>query len=269
MKHMFGKFGFVHRRLWRENRLYQASLLCGPAPLLGCVVAAGLWAAGIGGLMQRYGTQPSWAIPQKVDLWNTSGGTPQAVKPAEPLPKLDEAGHLIGYKTGWRMTTGKLDVRPGYNVNIDGKPLTAFSLDDSSLDMARIMAEGPKLPLYAGEGGGLFVVRTAGIYTLTLRFDRPAAQPADCLERLGFGPHRIISNVDTDVIRDVSKTFNSARFDLQPGLYSIAWAFSCWHDQAVTAPGRLTLLVGHPGETASLPARPDDIVQRDAIKPLN
>jgi hypothetical protein len=269
MRLFFSKLGFVHRHLWSRNRLYQASILAGTAPLVGGLLAAAIWVASHGGFGGRHQALPHWAKPEPQDVWKTAEGAPPVVQPSLPLPPIDDTGALAGYKPGWRMTTRQLDVNAGYEVNIDSTPLTAFSLEESKLDLARVITERPKVPLYVATGSSLLAIRTAGIYTLSLRFDRPAAQPADCLMRLGFGPHRVISNVEISIINDVSKTFDAARFDLQPGLYSIAWAFTCWHDHAVVAPGSLTLLIGHPGEQGLLPARADDIVQRDALKPSN
>ncbi len=100
-----------------------------------------------------------------------------------------------------------------------------------------------------------------------VRWRTPAGRVADCLVRLGFGPHRIVSNLEVGIADDVSKAFDAARFDLQPGLYLIGWAYGCWHDQEVTGPGRMVLLIGHPGERTLQPARPDDIVRAERIEP--
>jgi hypothetical protein len=116
-------------------------------------------------------------------------------------------------------------------------------------------------------GSGFLAASTAGIYALSVRLERPAGRAANCLARLAFGQHRIVSNLQIDIIKDMAKSFDASRFDLKPGLYPISWAFGCWHDQDVIGPGQLTLLVGHPGETSLLPARDGDIVRLERPKP--
>lgn len=152
------------------------------------------------------------------------------------------------------------------DVDVKTTPLTAFSLDGSTVDVAQIIAGGPKVSLYVGLGRGFLAIRTAGVYALTLRLERPAGPSADCLTRLGFGPHRVVSMLNIGFGNDV-KTFEAPRFDLQPGLYPIGWAFGCWHEHEVVGPGRITLLVGHPGDPTPLPARADDIVRQERIGP--
>lgn len=269
MRLFFGKLGFVHQHLWSRNRLYQASILAGPAPLVGGLLAAAIWLASHGGFGGQHRALPPWAKPEHVDLWNTAGGAPPVVAPTVPLPQTDAAGGLVGFKPGWRMATQRIDLRSGYDVNVDSTPLTASPLSGAKVEMAQIIAQAPKVPLYAGTAQGFLAVRTAGVYALSARFDRPPAEPADCLIRLAFGPHRVTSNIEISVFNDVSKTYEEARFTLEPGLYSIGWAFTCWHDQTVTAPGSLTILVGHPDEPKPMPARTDEIVHREAASPSN
>ena len=262
MNRFFAKLGFVHRQLWNGNRLYQLSVLAGPAPLLGAILAGALWAAGLSTASSRH-PPPPWATPEPRDVWNSTDGPVQSVTPRAPLPPADAAGGVAGYKPGWRLATQRIEVRPGYDVNVETAPLTAVTLDGARIEMDRIIASGPKQGLYAGVAQAQLAIRAAGIYTLSLRFERPPAEPADCLMRLGFGQHRVVSNLDISVINQVTKTFDGTQFELQPGLYPIGVAFSCWHDQNVTAPGSLTLLIGHPGDQKPLPARPDDIVRRE------
>ncbi|HUB44623.1 MAG TPA: hypothetical protein VMB73_06525 [Acetobacteraceae bacterium] len=130
--------------------------------------------------------------------------------------------------------------------------------------MAQIMQRGPADGLFVGAGVGFLAVRTAGIYVISARLDRPAAPAANCLVRTGFGPHRITSSLDLGIHNDLSRHFEAARFDLQPGLYRIGWVFGCWRGRDVTGPGKMTMLVGHPGETGLEPARADDIVRPDS-----
>jgi len=175
-------------------------------------------------------------------------------------------GRLAGYELGWRVTTTPIQISSTMDVDVKTTPLTAFSLEGLTVDVAQIFAGGPKVSLYAGLGQGFLAIRTAGVYTLTLRLERSAGPSADCLTRLGFGPHRIVSTLNIGFGNDV-KTFEAPRFDLQPGLYPIGWAFSCWHGHEVVGPGRITLLVGHPGDPTPLPARSADIVRQERIEP--
>lgn len=165
------------------------------------------------------------------------------------------------------MTANSARVNPTMDVTVSPSPLTGFLLDGPRIEVAQLMAQKPEAPLYVGVGSGLLAVRTAGIYAVTARLERPAGPVAQCLTRLGFGPYRIVSNFGVDMVSDIATTFNVARFDLQPGLYPIEWAFGCWHEGAETALGRLTVLIGHPGEPAPVLARADDIVRPRRTSP--
>jgi len=112
-----------------------------------------------------------------------------------------------------------------------------------------------------GVGTALLVARTAGVYSLTARLERPAGQSAECLSRVGFGQHRVVSSLDINLVDDIAKTFEPVRFELTPGLYRLQWAFGCWEGQQESRTGALTILVDHPGEPAPRPARPGDFVQ--------
>jgi hypothetical protein len=96
---------------------------------------------------------------------------------------------------------------------------------------------------------------------LSARFERPSGVAANCLVRLGLGGRRILSTLNVDVVRTISRSYPPAWFDLRPGLYPIGWVFGCWHDNAVIGPARLTILIGHPGETMLSPARPEDVIR--------
>jgi hypothetical protein len=265
----FGKLGFVHRQLWTGNPLYRLSVLAGPAPLLGALVAGALWAAGVGGGAAGRPALPRWATPDPNDKWNSADGPIRSVKPRAPLPLVDGKGNLAGYKPGPRLVTNPIQVQGSFDVNVENKVLTAVPYDGARLDMDRIIASGPKQGLYVGVADGILVIRTAGVYTLTLRHERAPAQPASCVERLGFGGHRVISNLDLSLYNQVDTTFQGAQFELEAGLYPIGWAYGCWHEQAETAPGSLSLMIGHPGEAHPLPAQPDEIVHREGETPAN
>ncbi|HXT80886.1 MAG TPA: hypothetical protein VN702_15080 [Acetobacteraceae bacterium] len=261
MSRFFGKLAFIHRRLWQRDGLYSASLLLGPAPIFGCAAAAALWLALHGGKHPP----PAWAVPHGSIVSGAPDGEPKTVQPSRPLPALEADGTLAGYEAGWVATTHPIAVSATLDVDVKRTALTAFPLDGASFDMGQIIKGGLAGSLYVGEGAGFLAVRMAGVYALSARIERPAGPRADCLIRLGFGSGRIVSNLELAVVRDLARSFDAARFDLQPGLYRIGWAFGCWHDQTVVGPGRMTLLVGHPGDRTLLPARPDDIVRPKRI----
>jgi hypothetical protein len=266
MNHLFRKLDFIHRRLWRQNGIYRAAVLFGPAPLLGCLLTVTAW-----GLVQEIGRltyqPPRWAVPHASATRSNADGRPQTLEPAMPLPPVGADGGFAGYEPGWQGTAQPMQVNPPLDVDIKPTPLTGFLLDGPTFDMAQIMAGGPKTGLYVGEGKGLLVIRTAGDYALSARFERPAGPLADCVMRLGLGPRRILSNLELAVVNDISGTPDAVRFTLQPGFYYIVWAFGCWHDHEVTGPGRLTLLISHPGEQSLLPARSDDVVRPKPARP--
>jgi hypothetical protein len=262
MTRLFGRLGFIHRRLWQQDAFYRTALLFGPAPLLGCLLAGAVWGS-VEALGSTRHQVPQWAVPQGPKMWSTANDQPNTMAPTRPLPPTGADGALAGYVAGWQVATAPIQVSPTLDVDVKRDRLTHFVLDQPIVDMSQIIAGGPKDALYVGVGLGFLVVRAGGIYALSLRLERPAARTANCLTRLGLGPHRIISSLGVAISDDVSKTFDAARFDLQPGLYSIGWAFGCWHDQQMTGPGRLVLLIGHPGEPTLQPVRPSDIVRTD------
>lgn len=260
MSLFFSKLSFIHRRLWDRDGLYRVALLFGPAPLIGCGVAAGIWLMGRA-LPAPNIQPPDWGKPpQATENWSTTG-EPQTAQPARPIPPVGANGGLSGYEAGWRATLRAIEVSPTFNTEIKPTPLSAFFVNGSTIDLAQIIAAGPKGTKFVGTGSGFLVIRTPGSYALSLRFERPPGENADCLTRLGFGPRKVVSSYALGFPGNTSKTFDAARFDLQPGLYPIAWALGCWRDQETVGPGRITVLISHPGDEALQPARPDDIVR--------
>jgi hypothetical protein len=254
------KLGFIHRRLWDRDGFYRIALLFGPAPLIGCGVAAGIWFM-VRALPAPIVQPPDWGKPPQVaENWSTTG-EPQTVRPARPIPPIGANGGLSGYEAGWRATIHAVEVSPTFNTEIKPTPLSAFSVDGPTIDLAPIIAAGTKDTKFVGTGSGFLVIRTPGTYALSLRFDRPAGPIADCLTRLSFGPHKVVSNFNLANPGNVSKTFDAAKFDLKPGLYSIGWVLGCWRDQETVGPGRITVLISHPGDQALQPARADEIVR--------
>ena len=266
MSGVLGKLGFIHRRLWDRDGMYRIALLFGPAPLIGCALAAGIW-MGLRTLPAPEAPLPDWAKrPVSADRWDTSG-EPQTAKPDRPLPPVGANGALSGYEPGWQGTINPVDIKPMLDVTLKSTPLSAFFLDGPKIEMAQIIAAGPKNTPFAGVGSGFLAIRTPGVYAVSIRFERALGPIADCLVRLGFGPRRIVSNLLLADPGNTSKTYDAARFNLQPGLYQLAWAFGCWHDNEVVGPGRITILVSHPADQTLQPALPADIVRRERIKP--
>ena len=264
-KMFFGKLGFIHRRLWDRDNLYRVALLFGPAPLIGCGVAAGIW-FGVQAFPAPVEKPPDWAKPpQASENWSTTG-EPHVLQPVRPVPPVGANGGLSGYEAGWRAATHAIEIAPTLSTDIKPAPLSAFLVDGSTIDMAPIIAAGTKDTKFVGVGSGLLVVRTPGIYALSLRFERPPGPVADCLVRLSFGPHKIIAGYDLSNPGNMSKSFDAARFDLQPGLYPIGWALGCWRGQEMVGPGRIIILMSRPGEQALQPANTDDIVRPERIK---
>lgn len=262
MSLFLSKLGFVHRRLWERDGFYRVALLFGPAPLIGCGVAAGIWFI-VRAVPTPVVQPPDWGNPpQAAENWSTTG-EPQAVEPALPIPLVGANGKLSGYAAGWRATIHAVEVSPTFNIEIKPTPLSAFFVDGSTIDLAPIIAAGTKDTKFVGTGSGFLVIRTPGIYALSLRFERSPGPIADCLTRLSFGPHKIVASYNLANPGDVSKTFDAARFDLKPGLYSIGWVLGCWRDQVSVGPGRITVLMSHPGDQALQPAGPEDIVRPD------
>jgi hypothetical protein len=266
MSLFLSKLGFVHRRLWDRDGFYRVALLFGPAPLVGCGVAAGIWFL-VRALPMPVVLPPDWGKPpQAADSWSTAG-EPQTVQPTLPIPSVGTHGELSGYVAGWRATIHAVEVSPTFNTEIKPVPLSSFVVDGSTIDLAPIIAAGTKDTKFVGAGSGFLVIRTPGIYALSLRFERPTGPIADCLTRLSFGPRKVVSSYNVANPGDTSKTFDAAQFDLKPGLYSIGWALGCWRDQVTVGPGRITVLISHPGDQALQPAGPDDIVRPELPAP--
>jgi hypothetical protein len=265
MKRFWGKLDFIHRRLWHRDGLYRFALLLGPATLLGGGLAFALW-AGVQVVGQAADHPPPWAPPLRSANAITSTG-PLTVQPAYKLPSPDADKPAVGYETGWQVRLQLMEITPTLDATVSPTPLLGFTLNDPIVDMVQITARGPKGLLYAAVGSGLLAIRTPGTYTVSMGFQRPAGENASCLVRMALGSHRVVNNIDGNIVHDVSKTFTPGRFDLQPGLYPISWTFSCWHDRTMIGTGRITLLVSGPGEQKLSPVRLDDILRQTTIKP--
>jgi len=246
------KFAFVHRQLWRDDWYYRASLFLGPAPIVGCLLGFVFW---MGIQYATTAAPPNWATPKGADKnWHAAGYLPHPVSPDAPLPAVGADGQFVGYKRGWQFITRAGKVTPDNDIVMDNVPQTAFTIDTASVDMDTIMAKGPPMWLYAALGRGYLVVQNAGVYGLSLLFERDAGQPANCLSRLTLGGRSLVANLNLNLYAKVSVRYDGAQFDMRPGLYHLIWEFTCWHGEHVIGPGRSTLLIAHPGETTLQPA---------------
>jgi hypothetical protein len=259
------KIDFIHRRLWRDDALYRAAVLCGPAPFFGFLIAAGVWAATAASVTPK-APPPEWAAPRGMKPQAASSTQPQKVAPARPLPLNTPDGVPLAYEKGWQVTINPIEISPTLDVDLKPNALKAFPLDGTTIELERILENGPRDQRYVGVGSGFLVVRAEGVYAISARLERPSAEPADCLIRLGFGPGRIVSEHAIGLVKDVIRTFQPAHFELKTGIYRIGWAFGCWHEQRAVGPGRMTVLIEHPGEAGLQPARPDDIVRPERLK---
>jgi hypothetical protein len=265
MRLFFSKLGFIHRRLWDRDDYYRAALFFGPAPLVGCGMAAGIWFM-VRALPVPIVQPPDWSkSSQSSENWSTRG-EPQTLEPAGPIPPADAKGGLSGYETGWRAAIHAIEISPTYNIEIKPTVLSGFFVDESNIDLTQIIAAGPKDTKFVGTGSGFLVIRAPGPYAISLRFERPPGPTAACLTRLGFGSRKVASNYDLADPGNISKTYDAVRFDLQPGLYPISWALGCWRDQETVGPGRITVVMSHPGEQTLQPMPPEDIVRPERIK---
>jgi hypothetical protein len=260
MKYLWRKLGFIHGRLWRDDETYRAALLVGPAPAVGVILAVMLW-GGITSVKVLLARPPQWATPPATHEWSSNSEHPKFVQPKAALPQAGAGGKLVGYEPGWNVSAHPVEIDRTMEVDVKPSALDAFTMSGPLIDLDQIIALGPKQGLFIAIGTGFLVVRQPGIYALSARLDRPGGAPVNCLTRLGFGPNRVMSHVTLDV-GSLSMTYDDAAwFDLQPGLYNMAWAFGCWHDHTMAGPGHMTILLRRPGEDALLPIKPEDFVR--------
>src|ERR1700744_4099758 len=124
MSLFLGKLGFIHRRLWDRDGLSRGALLFGPAPLIGCGVAAGIWFV-IQAVPAPVAQLPDWGKPPATDNWSTTGD-PHPLQPARPIPPDGANGGLSGFEAGWRAMIHTIEISPTYNTDIKPTPVSAF-----------------------------------------------------------------------------------------------------------------------------------------------
>ena len=262
MRRPIAKLGFIHRRLWAQDASYRAAFLAGPPPLVGLAVAAAVWAGMhmIGRPAEQAGSGLPWAhyVPP---VAAAAAGMPIVALPDDTLPAIQADGRPAGLTTGWKGQVLPVTVSAAFDVNVLPTPLATFSTDQAGIDLDRVVAAGPPGGLFVGEENALLVIRTAGVYALSIRLDRASDRSADCLQRFGFARRRLVSNLRLDVSGSYTHAYDPTPFDLRPGLYRISVAAGCWRARQAVGPGRLTVLIRHPGDQASSPARPDEILR--------
>jgi hypothetical protein len=147
----FSKLGFIHRRLWDRDGFYRPALLFGPAPLIGFGLAAAIWFM-IKALPAPVVQPPNWGKPPPVpESWSTTG-EPQKAEPARQLPPVDANGGLGGYEAGWRAAIYAVEVTPTLVPEVKRTPLSSFFADGSTIELAQIIAAGPKNTRFVGAG---------------------------------------------------------------------------------------------------------------------
>lgn len=261
MKRPGSRLFFVHHRLWQQDATYRAAILLGPPPLLAGLAALLVWF----GLQTMRSNQDVPAAAHSSAPWarvptsaSTQGDTLQAEKPIWPMPAMHPDGSLLGFVPGWQGTIYPISVGPTLDP-VMGQAAGRYTTEGAHVDFEAIMAAaGPLQGRYAGLQAGILAIRTAGRYDLSLQLDRSSPKPADCLVRQSFGHSRVISDVVTDLGGSVSQTFKPEAFDLQVGLYFMLTAFGCWHGDEAVGPGRMTVLIRHPGEDSLRPAKESD-----------
>jgi hypothetical protein len=258
MRRFFSKLGFVHRRLWERDAFYRIALFFGPAPLLGAALAVIVW-DGVAAVQGTIYQPPAWAHVTSSD--NGSADAPRPASPVKPLPPLRADGSTIGYDHGWSITANAMIIRPTKEVDLNPTPIAGFSIDQPAVTMAQILNGGPKDKLFAAVSSGFLVIREAGTYGISVRFERPAGPVANCLVRLIVNDRRIFGNLNLDLAQQMTKDYPPAWFEFQRGLYEVKWVFGCWHDKAMSDLGQISVMLVEPGSHTARPLRATDIIR--------
>jgi hypothetical protein len=260
MKAFLAKLAFAHRALWKRDETYRIAFVLGPPVLLGGVLACGLWFAPIGR------TAPPWARPEPSGNL-AQDGKPVAETPLAPLPHPGLDGKIAGLEPGWAGAIQKVLIGATMDPNVLPERGARFTLPPGPVDVSKIIEAGPPTGTFVGVENGVLLVREAGVYHVTVRLRRSSFEAADCLVRLGFGAHRVLSQYGTGIVGEHDETWPAVAFDLKPGSYLVLMAFGCWRGDQMLGPGELTLMIEHPNETAPQPARADEI-WRPAARPM-
>jgi hypothetical protein len=162
MRRLVAKLAFVHRTLWQRDQAYRWAALLGPPPLLGCALAALVWAV----VLQRAQHAPAaegdapWArwtrpVPQEVQ--------PFTEAPSAALPQTDASGRFVGFQLGWLGAIHPMSVDRTLDANVLDSVLATFTLDQPTIPLARVLDAGPPTGLFVGAAKAFFVVQTPGL----------------------------------------------------------------------------------------------------------
>lgn len=155
---------------------------------------------------------PPWAHPHGPGTPGGHGGA-FAEEPVRRLPPIGTGGTLSGFETGWQGVILPIEVTPTLDVHVLPTPLAMFKLDQTDIDMARITAAGPAAGLYVGVQTATLAVKAAGTYAISTRIERSSPQLADCLTRLGFAGHRLVSDLGVNLSGVVSHSYDPVEFE--------------------------------------------------------
>ena len=262
MRGFAGKLGFVHRALWQRDAAYRWAVLLGPPPLLGCALAALVWAVVL--RMAPHAVATAQAIPWAHWVRPTlQEGQPFVETPSGPLPSTDASGHFAGFRTGWVGLIQPITVDAALDTHVAPTVLARFAVDQTTISLAQVLDAGAPSGLFVGTAKTFFAATTPGLYAFSARFTRSSPQSADCLVWLETPKHRMVRNVNLNLNGQAVLNFVPTAFELQPGLFVLEVAVGCWRGDRMVGPGELTVMVRHPGETGLQPARDDEL-----IKPL-
>ncbi len=262
MKRFAAKLGFVHRTLWQREHAYRWAVLLGPPPLVGCAVAALIWA----GLQQFPAHAPS-DPPNSNAAWAhwtrpiVQDGRPVTEAPSFPLPQSDAAGRYVGLQPGWVGTIQPFTVDATMDTNVSVTTTGSFTLDQPAIPLTRILDAGPPTGLFAGTARTFLVIRTGGLYAVSARLTRAGTQSANCMVRLASTHHRIVRNIVLNAPGDAVMTFPPKEFRLDPGLFVVEAIVGCWRGDHMSGSGELTLMVRHPGDQTFKPAMADEVLR--------
>ena len=260
---VWGKLAFVHRTLWRRDPGYRWAVLLGPPPLLGCALAAAALAA-----LQASTRSPDANGDAPWATWHrpvAQGGSRVLTEASDgPVPPTDGAGGLVGYAPGWRGAIEPMTVDAAMDPDIKAVTLRAFTVTAPTIPLGQILAADPQPGLFVGTARAEVVIRIAGVYGFSMLLARSSLQPANCLVRLGSRHYRLISNLTLGMGGDEARTYSAADLRLEPGLLAVGVAAGCWSGDHVADAGEVTLMIRHPGETAAVPARADEVVRPTA-----
>lgn len=254
------KLAFVHRTLWRRDRVYRWAALLGPPPLLGgaaSVLALAAWQA-VAVTPAAGGADVPWAQWTR-PVADRGGVVTEA--PDLALPPADAAGGLAGFTSGWLGAVQPVTMDAAMDPDLHPTELRSFTVNGPGLPLGSILASAGQAGLIAGTARTRVVIRTAGVYGFSVRLARSSMAPADCLVRLGTRHARLISNLTLGDGGDEIRTPPAVDVRLEPGLAWFGVAVGCWSGGQVAPTGDVTLMIRHPGATALVPARADEVVR--------